>query len=268
MITLDWKERLTKDTMDYLEHKLPKQDYDFDIIFNWYPERVNGRIPHEVIQLVTKVMAQKIGKYHEQYLPFYQYLWDKKGESGKVAFTVMMSRFFTKKTTLYLPLIEKILNKADKQEICLIFEKVFFPLYKKQTEPYLAMVYPWLESSHEPLRRQSAAYLLKMLKLKPEGIPQVLKHLQNRWAYPLNEKVQIHITILKAIWKIDAKAILNIYREFGTTRDPQTVEILCGIITDYHPELLPIVENWTHSGNARLKKAATAAHKLLLKKKA
>jgi hypothetical protein len=44
MLTIDWKERLTLDTDYYLEHKLPLQDYDFEIIFNAYPERSHGKI--------------------------------------------------------------------------------------------------------------------------------------------------------------------------------------------------------------------------------
>jgi hypothetical protein len=268
MITIDWKERLTNDTTDYLANKLPRQNYDFDIIFNWYPERVNVHIPNEVIQLVVKVMAQKIGKLHEQYIPFYQYLWDKKGENGKMAFIYFLSKFFPKKPAIYLPMLEKAMQKAGTHEITAIFEKVFLPLFKKSTEPYLSQVYPWLDSNHEPLRKQAAAYLVRMMKLKPEIIPSVLHHQQNKWVLSSTYVVANNVAILKAIHKINPEAFMNVYREYKSTRDPQTVEILCGAILDYHPELLPIVENWTHSGNARLKKAATAAYKILLKKKA
>ena len=268
MITIDWKERLTQDTEYYLANKLPKQDYDFEIIFNWYPERVNGRIPSEVIQLVTKVMAHKIGKQHEQFIPFYQYLWDKKGDYGKLAFISFMNRFMPKKPQIYNPMIEKAMLKAETHDIGVIFEKVYFPLFKKETEPYLSKVYPWLESNYEPLRKQATGFLIKMIKLKPEIIPAVLKHLQNRWVYPIIDIVQTHSTVLKAVWKLAPEAIMDIFREYKTTRDPQTVEILCSTITGYNQELVPIVENWTHSGNARLKKAATAAYKVLLKKKA
>jgi hypothetical protein len=268
MITIDWKERLTKDTEQYLVDKLPKQDYDFEIIFNWYPERVNGRIPGEVIQLVTKVMAQKISKQHELYIPFYQYLWDKKGEYGKLAFIHFMSRFLTKKPAVYLPIIEKEMLKASAHDIGIIFEKIFLPLFKKTTEPYLSQVYTWLESTYEPLRKQAVSFLIKMMKAKPEIIPAVIKHQQNRWINTNLDGVQTNIAILKAIWKLDPAAMLKVFNEYHTTRDPQTVEILCGAITDYQAELVPYVENWTHSGNARLKKAATAAYKILLKKKA
>jgi len=267
MITIDWKERLTKDTLYYLENKLPKQDYDFEIIFNWYPERVGGHIPSEVIQLVVKVMAHKISKQHEQYIPFYQHLWDKKGNNGKTAFIHFMSRFYTKKPAVYLPIIEKVMSKAAAHDIATIFEKVFFPLFKKQTEPYLTQVYPWLESSYEPLRKQATGYLVKMMKLKPEIIQSVLKHQQNRWVSPSVDIVSTNIALLKAIGKIDSQAYLSVFMEYKSTRDPQTVEILCGAIADYHSELVPVVENWTHSGNARLKKAATSAYKVLLKKK-
>jgi len=268
MITIDWKERLTKDTEHYLENKLPKQDYDFEIIFNWYPERVNGRIPGEVIQMVTKVMAQKITKQNELYIPFYQHLWDKKGEYGKLAFIHFMSRFLTKKPAVYLPIIEKAMLKASAHDIGTIFEKIFLPLFKKQTEPYLTQVYSWLESTYEPLRKQAVIFLIKMLKYKPEIIPAVIKHLQNRWGFATDDGVQTNVTILKAIWKLNSEAMMQVFKEFNTTRDPQTVEILCGAIIEYQPELVPYVENWTHSGNARLKKAATAAFKILQKKKA
>jgi hypothetical protein len=268
MITIDWKERLTNDTLDYLAHKLPKQDYDFDIIFNWFPERVNGHIPAEVIQLVVKVMALKIGKQHETYVPFYQYLWDKKGEYGKLAFTMFMARFLIKKPALYGPMIDKAMQKASAHELAGMFEKIYFPLYKKQTEPYLSKVYPWLESSYEPLRKQSVNFLIKMLKLKPEIIPQVLKHLQNRWVLPVHDVVETNVAILKAVWKLDPSVLMDIFHEYKSTRDPQTVEILCGAISGYNAELLPIVENWTRSGNARLKKAATSAYRVLQKKKA
>lgn len=267
MITIDWKERLTKDTQYYLENKLPKQDYNFEIIFNWYPERVNGKIPAEVIVLVTKFMALKISKQHEQYIPFYQYLWEKKGENGKIAFIQFMSRFLPKKPAVYQPMIEKLLLKAESHDIAAIFEKIYLPLMKKEAEPYLPFFYKWIESPYEHLNKQAVGFLSRLLKRMPELIAPVLKHLQNRWSYPLGEAVHAHIVILKAAWKIEQEAIMHIFREYSTTRDPQTVEILCGAITDYQTELEPIVENWTKSGNARLKKAAIAAHKILLKKK-
>ncbi len=268
MITIDWKERLTRDTEQYLTEKLPKQDYDFEIIFNWYPERVNGKVPAEFIQFVVKAMAHAISKQHEQYVPFFQYLWNKKGDYGKLAFIFFMARFIGKNPALYNGMIEKALLKGNAHEIGLIFEKVYFPLFKKETEPYLSKVYPWLESSHEPLRKQALAYLVKMMKQKPEIISQVLRHQQNRWLAQNPEAVATNIAILKAVWKLDSPAVMEVFREYKSTRDPQTVEILCGAITEYNAELLPIVENWTHSGNARLKKAATSAYKILLKKKA
>lgn len=83
MLTIDWKERLNMDAEDYLNNKLPNGDYDFEIIFNAYPERINGKIPAEVINYVAGVLVHKIGKNHEQYLPFYQQLWVKKGNTAK-----------------------------------------------------------------------------------------------------------------------------------------------------------------------------------------
>ena len=62
MLTIDWKERLNMDTADFLKNKLPKGDYDFEIIFIAYPERVNGKIPAEVISQVANNIVQQLGK--------------------------------------------------------------------------------------------------------------------------------------------------------------------------------------------------------------
>ena len=51
MISLDWKERLKKDTIDFAERKLPAHDYDIDIIYNAYPQRIDNKIPHGLFRL-------------------------------------------------------------------------------------------------------------------------------------------------------------------------------------------------------------------------
>ena len=45
------------------------------------------------------------------------------------------------------------------------------------------------------------------------------------------------------------------------------MEILCSSIQDYHVELEPMIELWTRSGNARVKKAGTNAHRMIMRKK-
>ena len=67
--------------------------------------------------------------------------------------------------------------------------------------------------------------------------------------------------------KLNPEYYLKIWQEYGISRDPQIVELLCASITDYYPELESMIEIWTKSGNARLKKAATSAQRILMKKK-
>ena len=94
MLTIDWKERLNMDTADFLKNKLPKGDYDFEIIFIAYPERVNGKIPAEVISQVANNIVQQLGKKHELYLPFYNALWAKKGDYGKRHLLRFLASFY------------------------------------------------------------------------------------------------------------------------------------------------------------------------------
>jgi len=97
MLTIDWKERFTLDTEDYLKNKLPNGDYDFEIIFNAYPERVNGKIPSRVITYVSGVIVSRLGRKHADYLPFYRHLWQEKDEHGKIGFCSDTSKTYPQK---------------------------------------------------------------------------------------------------------------------------------------------------------------------------
>jgi hypothetical protein len=269
MLTIDWKERLNKDTTDYLENKLPKNDYDFAIIFNAYPERVNGKVPPDVIVHVANTIVHHLGKNHEKYIPFYKHLWDKKGDYGRIAFTAILSKLTGKKPAVYLPLLEAALQSASPTEMASLMEKVMLPLLRKQPEKYLPTVYAWNRSPRELLRRQTVNLMVKLIKKLPELTPEILDHFVHQWVQPLDPNaLPHHIALLKAVEKLDYELFLNTWRENAHSRDPQTVEILCTSLMTYHPEIEAIVENWTKSGNARLKKAALAAQRLLLKKKA
>ncbi len=267
MLTIDWKERLTQDTDYYLQNKLPQNDYDFEIIFNAYPERTHGKIPGEVISFISGIIVQRLGKKHAEQIPFFRYLWLKKGDYGKLAFGAMMAKLARKKPDIYIPLIEEMMREADATEINMLMDKVMLPLCRKYADRYLPIVFTWTKQSSEDITRQAINLCIKLIKRREDLIPEVLKHFQNQWVYPLGDLQGMHVTLLKTIAKLDRAAYLSVWQEFGISRDPQIVELLCASIVDYHEELLATVEQWTKSGNARVKKAGSTAMKLLKRKK-
>jgi len=267
MLTIDWKERLNMDAADYVEKKLPKGDYDFEIIFNAYPERVNGKIPSEVIYHVAGIILHLIGKKHEDYLPFYRALWNKKGDYGKLAFGQIISKLLNKKPAVYMPLLDEALNKAKGTEIAAIFDKVMLPLLRKFPEKYLGKAYQYSNSPKDELRKNGLHLLVKLLKKREDLIPAIMEHFSHQWMYPLGDAMPSHVLILKAVAKQSPEYYLKVWQEYGISRDPQIVELLCATVKEYIPEIEAPIELWTKSGNARLKKAATTAHKILLKKK-
>ena len=268
MLTIDWKERLNKDTADYLSTKLPKKDYDFEIIFIAYPERVNGKIPNEVVFHVANAIVQALGKKHEEYINFYKALWTKKGDYGKLAYTQIMSKLVAKKPAVYIPMLESSMRESSYHEINQMLEKVMLPHLRKHPEKYINYVYTWTKDKYEPLRKQAVNTLVKLIKRLPEQVAPVLSHFQHMWYYPLGDDLPDHIILLKTIAKLEPTLYLKTVLEFEQNRDPQIVELVCSSISDYYPELEQMIENWTKSGNARVKKHALAAHKILLKKKA
>jgi len=267
MLTIDWKERLNMDTADYIANKLPKGDYDFEIIFNAYPERVNGKIPSEVIYHVAGHIVQLLGKKHEEYLAFYRALWDKKGDYGKLAFSQIMTKLLHRKPLVYMPLFDEALNKASSSEIAALLDRVLLPLLRKEPGKYLEKAYKYSSSQNPELRKNGLHLLVKLIKKREDLIPGIMHHFSNQWLYPLGDSVPSHVLMLKAVAKQSPEQYLKVWEEFGGSRDPQIVELLCSTVTEYLPQIEAPIELWTRSGNARLKKAATAAHKILIKKK-
>ncbi|MCB5224042.1 MAG: hypothetical protein WCY21_00275 [Candidatus Cloacimonadaceae bacterium] len=267
MLTIDWKERLKKDTAEYLDKKLPNNDFDFEIIFIAYPERVDGQIPPAVVNHVAQTIVQKLGKKHDKYLPFYKYLWEKKGEAGQTAFIAIMAKLLPKKPELYMPLVEKAVNSAAESQLNTLLDKVMLPRLRKQPEKYLHYAYEWVASPKEIIRKQAVNLLVKLMRREPELRQDVLQHFVNQWLQPLEEQAADHVMLLKAVHKMDPELYLELWQQHGQTRDPQSAEILCASILDYHPQIEEAVEPWTKSGNARLKKAALAAQRILQKKK-
>jgi len=267
MLTIDWKERLTMDTDYYLQNKLPHQDYDFEIIFNAYPERTHGKIPTEVISFVSGIIVQRLGKKHTEQIPFFRHLWLKKGDYGKSAFGAIMAKLAHKKPDIYIPLIEELMQKAQTSEIAALMDKVMLPLCRKHPEKYLPIVFSWIKRASDDIAKQAVNLCLKLIKRREDLIPEVLGFFQNQWVYPLGDNQALHVNLLKTVAKLDTDAYLSVWKEFGISRDPQIVELLCASIVDYHSELEPAIEIWTKSGNARVKKAGTTALRLIHRKK-
>ncbi len=267
MLTIDWKERLRKDTEDFVTQKLPNKDYDFEIIYKAYPSRVNGKIPNEVIAFVAQSIALNIGRNNEQYIPFFRYLWEKKGESGRLAFTYIIAKFIGKKPGVYFPHVEWAMQSANSSNIIMILDRILLPLIKKNTDTFLPILFKWIEHANPEVARLSMNAILKLVKKESDLVSPVLQHFVHQWSYPITRHLADHMLLLKTVGKLDRAQYLSVYENYKNTRDPQTVEILCGAIYDYDAMLYESVEKWTHSGNARVKKAATTAFKILNKKK-
>lgn len=267
MLTIDWKERFTLDTEDYLKNKLPVGDYDFEIIFNAYPERVNGKVPARVITYISGVIVSRLGRKHADYLPFYRHLWQEKGEHGKLAFAAILSKLVNKKPEIYLPLLEEAFEGSNSTQINALLDRVLLPLVCKYPEKYLEKVLNWARDENQDLAWAAVNLCLKLIKRREDLIEEVLHTLQNQWVYPLGDLQGLHAQILKTVAKISKENYLKVWEEFGITRDPQIVELLAASVLDYHPMVEPIVETWTKSGNARVKKAGIAAHRVLKRKK-
>lgn len=268
MISLDWKERLTKDSNDYFERKLSQGDYDFDIIYNAYPGRVENKVPRDIIILVATTLASKMLKKADQYDAFFTYIWNKKGENGKVAVAYIIAKLLRKKPEHFIAYIKNLLFKTDSAiEHALLLDKALIPFLKKSPVQYLDLLVSWLKEGNEKLDPALVKLLIKLIKGSDDLLKPIFQKLEGTWLNANPTMVHVNSLFLKSLYAINPDFYLEVYSKYKNTREPVFVEILSGGVHGYDPILEGYFTNWSNSGNARLKKAAITALKGLKKKK-
>ncbi len=267
MISLDWKERLVRDSQDFLQRKIPMGDYDFDIIYNAYPERVENKVPRDVIVLVSATLAPVMAKNPEQYKAFLDYIWNKKGENGRLAFACIMGKVLSRKQNEYFDYVKTRLFEADNvTDINVLLEKTLFPVIRKNPVQYFDTLILWIKEDHELLSQCIIKMVLKLLKNETELLKKFFNKMENRWMNANPTYVKINSYFIKMIAKTDEKFYFSIYDSYKSTREPAFVEILTGGLVLGSDNLRQYYENWSKSGNARVKKAALTGLKFLKKK--
>jgi len=118
---------------------------------------------------------------------------------------------------------------------------------------------------------KTSQFLIKMVlkigKSNQEFLKKFIDRLENKWFDANPEFVKINGIFLKNLAKLDYEVYLSIYKNYKNTREPIFVEILTLGLVNFDEFLYEIYENWSKSGNARLKKAAIAGLRYLKKRK-
>lgn len=243
-------------------------NYDIDIVYNAYPQRIDGNIPNAVITLVGKTIAAKIYKEADKYFDFYDYILKKKGEHGGMIFAYIMARAIKKQPVLFLNYIEDFFFNTKDQKICnLVMDKAIYPLLKKDALVHIDLILNWVKKDNKMLEESIFKLLSKLIGMDAKLIEPIFKKLETSWLYATPNIVKLNSKFLKAIYKKDKKFYLNVYKNYQATRNPIFAEILCEAICCYNDNIQTICDTWSHSGNIRVKKIGLHGQKLLKSKK-
>lgn len=268
MISMDWKERLRRDSEDFFQHKIPEGYYDIEIIYNAYPQRVNNKIPSEVITFVSKQIAFRIASEPKKYIPFYDYIYSHKGENGKVVFSYIMARALQKDAKFFFPYLEKKLFALKDIKLArMIVDKAISPLVRKTPSEYQNIIINWAKKDHPALTISMQKIITRIMQTHPENIPEIFQHLESGWLNAGEPMVKLNIAVLKSIFKINPEYYFEIYHHYRHTREPIFAEILTGAIMDYHPSIEELVTHWSQSGNVKLKRMGAHGLKIINKKR-
>ncbi|MCF7918418.1 MAG: hypothetical protein K9N06_00710 [Candidatus Cloacimonetes bacterium] len=268
MISLDWKERLCRDTEDFYRTKLPEKFYDIEIIYNAYPLRINNNIPGEVITYVGKQIASRIAHNPADYIDFYDYIFSHKGENGKVIFALIISRALQNEPGIFFPYLEKkLFQLKDVKLAIMIVDKAISPLVRKDPAKYQKIIIKWAKKDHPSLTLCMQKLLVKIMQTHPENIPEIFQHLEAGWMQADEPMIKLNIAVLRAIFKIDPDFYYGIFNHYKHSREPVFAEILTGALLGYHPDIEEAVNYWAHSGNVHLKKFGLLGQKFVKKKR-
>lgn len=269
-ISLDWKERLKNDTIDFYENKIPQKYYDIDVLYNIYPERIDNKVPQIVITYVAKILASKMAKNADRYFDFYDYIIANKGDYGFTVFSYIMGKAIKKNPDAYIDYIRETLTKSDHQKNCnLLLDKAVRPLLESNPDKYLYSVLNWINSANDIMMEGLTKLIIKFASKKPDYIKPIFKKLETTWLYASPEVIKFNISFLKAIYDLDKKFYISVYQNYKLTRNLIFAEILSNSIKIYHPEIEELAQNWANSGNIKLKRIGqlTLKHLKKMKKK-
>ncbi len=267
MISYDWQQRLKKDCKDFLNNKIPNRDYDFEIIYNAYPERANGEIPQYVTTFVAKKLAKNIARKPDQFIDFLQFIQKNKGDVGKKIFNIIMQKVALKNPGKYdRMLIDLVKETEDENSLRKIFDNIIFPLLKKYPEKYIDELIEWLRvNNNKYIIENIFRSLSNYIKVNKEEAKDIFENCESFWNSE-NQSIRAgNIKILKRIFKVNPELYREIYNNYQSTYNPNFIEILASAVSEDSKIIRQVIERWNKSGNVRIKKAAVIANKNIAK---
>ncbi len=268
MISLDWKERLQKDTLAYIDTKLSQKEYDIEYVYNAYPQRVDNKIPKEVVTLCCKIIAQKTLSKAPEYIEFLDYLWQKNEENAVQAFCVLTARYIKKYPDVFFAYITNILLSCDNEHFAnLILDKVIMPVIKNKLSASVDNFISWFKKAKPAVKNSLVKATLKLFKQDESYVGLLQKKFEDGWYTAAKDDIKHYAHILKHAYKFDEQVYLQTYQRYVNTREPNIAEILCNAIACYHVDMETAINNWAKSGNVRLKKAGLHGQKIITREK-
>ncbi|MBL7085507.1 MAG: hypothetical protein ISS28_00200 [Candidatus Cloacimonetes bacterium] len=270
MITYDWIQRIKKDCKDFLENKIPNKDYDFEIIYNAYPERVQGEVPWEVISLVAKELGKVISRNPEPYIDFLKFIQENKDDIGKKIFNSIMKKVALRYPDKYYTMLKDVIhNTHEESNLKKLFDNIILPLLKKYPEKYLDKLIEWvrLYNSDKITKNIFGTLSNYIKKTDKKNATEVFKKCESFWNSD-NQSIRTgNALILKTIFKVNRKLYQEIYCNYQSTYNPNFIDILSSAVCEESEIIRQLINKWNKSGNIRIKKAATIARKNISKMK-
>lgn len=266
-IPYDWNKRLKKDSKEFLQN-ITSGNYDFEVIYNAYPERVNGEVSNEIVSFVARQLCKGIIKEPHKYDDFLLFIYKQKGRTGRYIFNLIFTKLIVKYPEQYINIVQSLWKDIhDNKEMQNLFSMVIYPLLKKYPDKYIDKLFNWIREEDDLVVENMFRVLERYVKYDKMRIKEIFHKSESFWNFDNPTIRKGNVRLLRAIYKANPKFCEKIYLEYKGTHNPNFVEILCGGIAGYTREIEQEIELWAKSGNARIRKSALSALRSIKKYK-
>ena len=270
MIPIDWKNRFSKDCIDFVEKRLPKEDYDIGIVYNVYPVRVNRAVPDEVIVFIAKKLAKALIKTKQDHFKFYKYLWNKKYFQGKLLCCTMFSVFLKSDPDFFFLIEKDFVQTAKDDDLTLLINKGLSSLFKLDIAKTIKIVNTLIKIDNKIIDSKLKSLLVKTIKGDEASVDFIIDKTMWQWEALSKNGVGFFSKLLREIFKLFPSKYNQLFVRLSATMQPSVIEILCLSIDKnitISKEIKEQISQWTNSGNNRIKKSALSTMKKITRKR-
>jgi 3-methyladenine DNA glycosylase AlkD len=228
-------------------------------------------VPVPAMGEIGKEIGKVARKRVDDFLPLATLLWDEYGREGRLVAGTLLGPMELADPEQVVPVIEELARSCFTWEDCdQLAMRALEPVVRKDPEPYLATMIPWVGDPNKWVRRAGITVIARLPMKQPEYTETCLSMVEPALD---DEDLDVRRAVSFAI-RMGARgepgAVATFIERQAHRTDPASIWVLCDAMRSmtktflpHFKGLLPVYEKWQSSVDARSQRSVASAIKIL-----